>query len=217
VANLSYIVTKDNTFKLRLTQNFTLRDDPEDLNLKDTHTEWSLIRPGQNSRIPESLWNKLVDSMCGEDIAGNVIPALRRTLYDERNGTQTQYGFGVEQTLAPKDLLISTVTYTIVNTKLVNRNLPKNSDGTYPADFIDFLDFTASSTWFSTSIGTRQIMTQIWNDAKPAQVNEIFFATLNDILNCNYELTDIFKTSRLSAYSIKVIDTVSTLASSAYE
>jgi hypothetical protein len=217
IANLSYIVSKDDTFKLRLTQNFTLRDDPEDLNLKDTHTEWSLIRAGQRSKIPEPLWNKLVDSMCGEDAAGNTIPALRRTLYDERNGSSTQFGFGPEQTLAPQDLLISTVTYTIVNTKLTDRTQPQNADGSYPADFIDFLDFTQSDTWFATAASTRSVMTQIWTQADAAQINEIFFAVLNDLLAYNYEPTDIFKTSRLSAYSIKVVPTASTVASSSYE
>jgi hypothetical protein len=155
--------------------------------------------------------------MCGEDAAGNAIPALRRTLYDERNGSSTQFGFGPEQTLAPQDLLISTVTYTIVNTKLTDRTQPQNADGSYPADFIDFLDFTQSDTWFATAASTRSVMTQIWTQADAAQINEIFFAVLNDLLAYNYEPTDIFKTSRLSAYSIKVVPTASTVASSSYE
>ncbi len=205
ISGLSYIVAKDDTFKLRFTRNFTLRDDPQQLDLKDTHTEWSLIRSGQRTRIPEALWQKLIDSLAGQDAAGNSVPALRRELYDERNGTTTRFGFDSEQTLAPQGLLISSVAYTIVNTKLINKSVPPNADGTYPPDFIEFLDPAQADTWFATPAQARQTMTDIWNAAKPAQINEIFFAALNDILANNYELTDIFKTSRLSAYSIKVV------------
>jgi hypothetical protein len=182
-----------------------LRDDPEQLDLKDTHTEWTLLRPGQRVRIPETLWQKLTDSMAGEDAAGNAVPSLRRVLYDERHGTETQFGFTSEQTLAPSDLLISTVTYTIVNTQLVNTSVPPDVDGVYPPDFIDFLDPSQSDDWFATPAATRQTMTDIWTSAKPSQINEIFFSALNDMLANNFELTDIFKTSRLSAYSIKVV------------
>lgn len=205
ISGLSYIVAKDNTFKLRFTRNFTLRDDPQQLDLKDTHTEWSLLRPSQRTRIPEALWNKLTDSLAGQNAAGSAVPALRRELYDERNGTSTRFGFEAEQTLAPQGLLVSSVIYTIVNTKLINKSVPPNADGTYPADFIEFLNPAQADTWFATPAQARQTMTDIWNAAKPAQINEIFFAALNDILASNYELADIFKTSRLSAYSIKVV------------
>lgn len=200
ISGLSYVVTKDDTFKLRFTRNFTLRDDPEELNLKNVHTEWALMRPGQKSRVPEALWNKLVDSVAGYDAAGNTVPALRRTLYDERNGTRTQFGFGPEQILAPSELLKSSIRYTILNTKLVN----ENSAIEIP-DYIMFLDLDKSNTWFTNAAVARKTMTDIWNKASVAQVNEIFFAALNDILASNYELSDIFKTSRISAYSIKVI------------
>ena len=208
ISGLSYVVTKDDTFKLRFTRNFTLRDDPEELNLKNVHTEWALMRPGQKQRIPETLWNKLVDSIVGIDAAGNVVPAIRRTLYDERNGTRTQFGFGPEQTLAPSALLKSSIVDSIVNTKLVD-----DSGKVVVPDFITFLDTNldeaeAEKLWFNDPATARKTMTDIWNQAKVVQVNEIFFAALNDILASNYELSDIFKTSRISAYSIKVIASV---------
>lgn len=212
LSGMSYAVTKDDTFKLRFTRNFTLRDDPQQLDLKDTHTEWTLLRPGQRTRIPEVLWRKLTDSMAGEDIAGNAVPALRRVLYDERNGTTSRFGFSAEQALAPQDLLVSSVSYTIVNTKLTNTNVPPNADGVYPPDFLEFLDFNAQDEWFATPAATRQTMTDIWTQGKPTQINEIFFAALDDILANNLELTDIFKTSRLSAYSIKIAPTSTVLA-----
>ncbi|WP_407308432.1 hypothetical protein [Acinetobacter sp.] len=200
ISGLSYIVTKDNTFKLRFTRNFTLRDDPEELNLKNVHTEWALMRPGQKTRVPENLWRKLTDSVVGLDAAGNRVPSIRRVLYDERNGTQTSYGFGPEQTLAPAELLRSSIIHTILNTALIDENAK-----TVVPDYIAFLNFDESQEWFKDESAARKTMTDIWNQAKISQVNEIFFAALNDIIASNYELSDIFKTSRLSAYSIKVI------------
>lgn len=200
ISGLNFVVTKDNSFKLRFTRNFTLRDDPQDLDLKDTHTEWSLMRQNQNTKVPVQLWNKLIDSAAGFDAVGNIIPSIRRTLYDERNGTRTQFGFNVEQTLAPFDLLRSSILYTILNTKLVN-----DAGISEIPDYIDGINFDESSEWFADSNSTRKIMTFIWLNAKVSQINEIFFAALNDILASNYELSDIFKTSRLSAYSIKLV------------
>lgn len=200
VAGLNYVVTKDDTFKLRFTRNFTLRDDPNGIDLKDTHVEWSLIRPGQRVKIPEQLWNKMVDTACGKDAAGNTLPAPRRVSYDERNGTRTQFGFGADQVLAPTDLVSATLLYTILNTKLVD------TSGAVPVpDYMTFLDFSQSDTWFADATSTRNTLTTIWNQAKVSQINELFFAVLEDICAANYELTDLFKTSRLSAYSIKVV------------
>lgn len=208
ISGLSYLVTKDNAFKLRFTRNFTLRADPEDVygsELKNVHTEWGLIRASQKTKVPETLWDKLVDSMAGEDGAGNAVPSLRRVLYDERTGSATQFGFGPEQTLAPSNLLIESVKFTILNTTLVD------TSGSSPVtDFISVIDFNESDSWFDTPAHVRSTMSAIWNGAKSAQVNEIFFAALEDILASNLQLTDIFKTSRLSVYSIRTtVDTVS--------
>jgi hypothetical protein len=138
--------------------------------------------------------------MAAEDAAGNPVPALRRVLYDERNGSFTQFGFNGEQTLAPSTLLIATVEFTILNTKVVD------TSGPVPVpDFIAILDFNQSDTWFADAAATRQTMTDIWANAKVSQINEIFFAALEDTLASNLELTDLFKTSRLSAYSIKIV------------
>jgi hypothetical protein len=200
IAGLSYVVTQDDTFKLRFTRNFTLRDDPNQLDLKDTHVEWSLIRPGQRTKIPEALWTKLTNTSCGADAAGNTLPSPRRSSYDERNGTRTQFGFGDDQVLAPTDLVNSTLEFTILNTKLLDES------GTVPIpDYMLFLDFSQSDTWFSTPENARNTLTKIWNEGKVQQINELFFAVLEDIAASNYEMTDIFKTSRLSAYSIKVV------------
>lgn len=200
ISGLSYVVTKDDTFKLRFTRDFTLRDNPNELDLKDTHVEWALIRPGQRTKIPEALWLKLVNTASGQDAAGNTLPSQRRASYDDRNGTRTQFGFGPDQVLAPSDLVRSTLLFTILNTQLVD------DSGVIPIpDYMAFLDFNQSESFFSTTTAARSVLTRIWNEAKVAQINELFFAVLNDICAANYEMTDLFKTSRLSAYSIKVV------------
>ena len=201
ISGLSYVVTKDDTFKLRFTRNFTLRDDPQQLDLKDTHVEWTLIRPGQRTRIPELLWEKMTNTACAKDAAGNTLPSPQRTAYDSRNGTDTRFGFGVDQVLAPSDLVVSTLLFTILNTKLVD-----SSGAVSVPDYMTFLDFNQSDTWFSSPENTRNTLTRIWNEAKVLQINELFFAVLEDIIASNYQLTDLFKTSRLSAYSIKVVN-----------
>lgn len=201
VSGLSQLVSKDDTFKLRFTRDLTLRDDPNGLDLKDTHTEWGLIRPKQRGKIPESLWIKMVDSACQQDLAGNKLPSTRRTSYDLRNGTSSRYGFGNDQVLADSELIKSTLLHTILNTKLT-----ESSGDLVFADYISFLDYSDPSSWFATKESTRSILTQIWNKAKPSQINELFFAVLEDVVAANYELTDIFKTSRLSVQSVREVE-----------
>lgn len=200
IAGLNYIVTQDETFKLRFTRNFTLRDDPHGLDLKDTHTEWMLLRSGQKTRIPEQLWTLLTNTVAGQDENGNIVPSPRRTAYDERNGTDTRFGFNTDQALAPRELVSETLRFTILNTQLVDDST------TVPVpDYIDALDFAQADSWFDTPEHARATMTTIWNEAKVSQINELFFAAVEDICASNYQMTDLFKTSRLSAYSIKVV------------
>jgi hypothetical protein len=200
ISGLNYIVTKDDTFKLRFTRDFTLRDEPEELNLKNVHAEWTLLRPGQRTRVPEALWRKLTDSAAGVDAAGNAVPAVRRVLYDERNGTDTRFGFGPEQTLAPAALLRSSILHAIVNTRLVD-----DSGASPVPDYIAALDFGESESWFATPASTRETMTAIWTGGTAQQVNAVFFVALNDVLAANYSLSDLFKTSRLAARSVRIV------------
>jgi hypothetical protein len=197
IAGLNMMVNKDNTYKLRFTRDFSLRDNPQDLDLKNSHTEWTLIRPQQDMKIPLTLWNKLVDSAAGTNLAGQAIPALNKVLYDERHGTRTRYGFRDDQVLADRSLIIASLTNSILN--------PKTSvylNGINTTATINGLDLSQSSTWFVTPASTRQVLDYIWRHALPQHINELFFEVLNDALANNYEFTDIFKTSRLSVHSI---------------
>lgn len=202
VYGLNGIVTQNNMYKLRFTKNFTLRDDPNQLQLKNTHSEWILLRKSHPIRIPEDLWNKLTYSIAGEDFAGTAVPSNKRRQYDMRHGTTTRFGLKEGQTIAPRNLLIDVITYTILNTQLTittadGSKLPNTIDG--------IIDFNEYNSWFATADATKETMSKIWNSASPKQINEIFFAALNEALVNNFELADIFKTSRIMIYAVRQI------------
>jgi hypothetical protein len=207
IAGLGSIVTQNDAYKLRFLRNFTLRDDPEELKLKNTHTEWTLIRRTQSSKIPKTLWDRLTDAVCGEDIGGNPLPSQVRIDYDNRNGTRSRFGFNPGQIFADTELVRTSMVYSIMNTALTTRVGSK----VYP-DYITALtlgeipDESQVKEWFSSAESARQIMTTIWNTARPRQINELFFNVLDDALANNYEFTDLFKTSFITVSSQTVID-----------
>jgi hypothetical protein len=200
IANLNQFVGMENTFKLRFTRDFTLRDDPNEIDLKNTHVEWTLIRPNSKVKIPRQLWDKIIDSACGQTLNGKLIPSKVRVDYDLRHGTRTKYGFENDQIMIDTDLIRSSLLQAILNpqtTKFIN--------GYDIPDVINNLDFSKSEEWFLTPSSIRQLLEFIWIYATPEQLNGIFFEVLNDALANNYDFTDLFKTSRLSAHSITSI------------
>ena len=205
VHGLDLYVNQNDTFKLRFVKNHTLRNEVNGLDKKNTHAEWVLIRPGLSNRlIPKKLWNKFIDSVCGENIKGYKIPSNIRVQYDETYLTSTRYGFGSDQTLCDSDILIKTIKYIIQNTKI----LKISREGTSSQDFIDFLDLDNLDQYFETPKKCRETLELIWKRAKKNQTNEIFFACLEDIASLNYEMTDLFKTSRLSVYSLRTVNEI---------
>jgi hypothetical protein len=199
---LNRYITEDDTYKIRFTRDFILRDDPRDIELKNVHTEWAMIREQQNTLIPESLWNHLVDAACGQNMVGDAVPSLARVAYDERNGTKSRYGFGDGQAFVDKQLALNSIKHAILNTSLTTIS-PANPGVEVP-DPIEFIDMNALDELFGSAPATRKTMNDIWTKAKPKQVNEIFFTVLYDALAENYEFTDIFKTSMIAAHSIRL-------------
>lgn len=196
ISGLNRFVTKNDSCKLRFLRNFTLRDDPEEMNLKNTHTEWALIRKGQTSKIPYSLWMRLTDAVSGQDSGGNPLPSPARRDYDEKNGTRTRFGFKTGQIFADTQLVRASITDTILNTSLTIK-----IGSRVIRDIISNLDFSNSDTWFSDAASSRATMNLIWATARPSQINEIFFSVLDDALADNYEFSDIFKTSYITVGS----------------
>ena len=72
-------------------------------------------------------------------------------------------------------------------------------------DYITTLDFSKSDEWFATPEKARETMGIIYNTARASQVNEIFFAVLDDALANNFEFSDIFKTSYITVSSSTTI------------
>jgi hypothetical protein len=83
-----------------------------------------------------------------------------------------------------------------------------DKDGNTVADSIDFLDFSIIDSYFVSVDKIRETMALIWDKAKKRQINEIFFACLEDIIALNYEMTDLFKTSKLSVHSLRTINEI---------
>lgn len=203
-AGLNRFIKKDNTYKLRFTRDFTLREDPNGMNLKNVHTEWVLLREAQKTRIPRELWERLIDAACGQDLAGNQVPSAERVNYDALYGTSTKYGFEKGQALVDKSLAVESITYTILNTTVKYRNYSVGLGDTVQR--IDFLDYSKSDEWFLTPESTRQILSEIWDNATPEHVNEIFFSVFHNALSKNYEFKNIIKTSMVSAHTIRFFD-----------
>jgi hypothetical protein len=192
IRGLNYIVTKDNSYKLRFIRDFTLRDDPEELSLKNTHTQWQQIRRNQDKKIPLRLWQLLTDAICAEDISGNPLPDASRTQYDIKNKTRTRFGFNPGQILASTDLLRASVLNSILNTKLQI----KVGDKTVPF-YISSLNFSKRDEWFSSAEKSRETMDFIWDTASVKQINDILFNALDDIQASSFDISDIIKTSMI--------------------
>ena len=216
IKGLNQIVTRDNFYKLRFTRDFTLRDNPDNIKLKNVHQEWSLIRQNQLAKVPSTLWDRLVDAACGQNAGGEQLPIQSRIDYDARHGTATRYGTGADQILVDTALAKASILNTVLNTTITYE-----LSGTKYPDYIKALDFGTLSgeaqvtdrmdAWFGNAAKTRQTLAIIWNNAKPQQINEIFFAVLSDALSSNLQMTDIFKTSYLSLYSVRLLSTVDVL------
>lgn len=196
VAGLGSFVTRENAFKIRFLRDFTLRDDPEEMRLKNIHSEWKLIRRGQGTKIPTTLWELVTSAAAGIDAGGNPVPSQARIDYDERNGTAYRYGFGTGQIFADSDLVKASIIDTILNTQLTLRIGDRSI-----TDYITALDLDANEEWFSTPEKARQTMDLIYRSARASQVNEIFFNVLEDALANNIQFTDLFKTSFITVSS----------------
>lgn len=205
IFGLNKFANRDDTYKLRFTRNFTLRDDPNELDLKNVHAEWTLLRPAQNTRIPLVLWDKLVDSAVGKDAIGNTVPYTYLSDYDTQHGTSNRFGLAVGQILAEKENVLASIKHTILNTTVT-----MNLGGTSVPDYIQNLKLSQLDKYFDTPENIRKTLDFIWREAKPKQINEIFFAVINDALANNFEFKDVFKTSRLSVYSIKTVGQILT-------
>jgi hypothetical protein len=196
--NIVSYITDDNRYVARFIRNFTLRDNilanGKNMNLKDVHEEWFLFRQNQTDTIPVFLWNRLIEALIGYTILDPTIrvPSLERQLYDEINGTATQYGIDhPDQAFVDSSLALPTV--------LAYLRDPNNSF--YPVDMNSF--FIRNN--FNTSAAIYAAMIEIYNTFPAAQVNAIWFSTLQDALTTQPKYKSLMKTSWVALHGVRVL------------
>lgn len=201
VRGLGSYVHQSDQYKLRISNNGTLRNDDRDMSLKNAHVEWILLRPGQPTKIPKTLWDKLTETMVGKSAVNQLLPFSPLQKYDDRNNTNDRYGFGDGQILADPNPTIATVKDTILSHTNTNKY-----DVLQP-EIISYsgFDINQLDTYLATPTSIRKFMADLWRFAKPKQINEIFFAVLMDAAAKNLELTDFFKTSFVAISEIRAV------------
>jgi hypothetical protein len=206
-------IINDDRYILRFTRDFTLRDQlmprnypadlpadfsrvkQEPLDLKNLHAEWTLLREGQPFKVTRTLWDKVTESIIGRKLDNPAVrvPSLDRELYDARNGTQTQYGFGSGQAFVSGELAFATI--------LDDLQDPDNNFA--PVDINAF--FTTHDT--ETETGLIEFMDDIYNNFNVVDVNRIYFKILLDALSTKDKYPDVFKTSWVALEGTQVLQT----------
>lgn len=203
IDNLGFLVKGKNAYKLRITYDQTVDQVPDLSPPKLIHEEWITLRKYQTSLIPKVLWDKLTDSLTGENYLGESLPSINLIEYDKRNQSTERYGFGKGQVLVNKVNGLATLKYTILNT-----GVHKYINDEFVIDYISYPDFDINKldTYLLTPTSIRKFMTDLWRSASPKQINEIFFEILEDAAAENLEMTDFFKTSFISLIDIRTVN-----------
>ena len=78
IANVVNNLTKDNTVLQVNYRNRKTKDKTD-----KAHAQWLLIREGySDTQIPNQIWNKMTDSICGFDVIGNTVPDTTLSIND---------------------------------------------------------------------------------------------------------------------------------------
>jgi hypothetical protein len=205
VRGVSHLVGADDTFRLRLTRDPGMRQSSEDNHLKVRHNEWMLIRPNQATRIPKELWDKLTDTLCAETVLGVALPYVQLYEHDETSDVKASYGLGEGQVLTDRDEAKATVIGTLSNTRVVRFDEDTESFVPDPVSYAGF-DLSMIEARMATPADTRILMGELWTNAKPKQLNELFFAVLEDALAKTTELVGIFKTSYIGLGEVRTLE-----------
>ena len=201
---LSRWVRKALTYKLRLKKNPTLRDDDHDMKLKNVHVEWELLRAYQTSLLPRELWDRLTDTLAGQSSVGQDLPYVPYSEYDIRNEGFSSFGLDVGQVMTDQAAAKETVKGTILNTGVTKFDVITQTLIPDPISYSGF-DIDLLDTYLATPASVRIFMDELWRLAKPKQVNELFFAVLQDLLTKTKELSGMFKTSFIALSEIRTI------------
>jgi hypothetical protein len=188
IYNLKNYVAVDNEFKIQFLKDFSLRDQSDDLKLKNFHEEWVLQYPTQPTSIKKQFWDVLVNSAVGTDILGHPLPKPELIAYDAQHGTSNKYGFKPGQIMNDSSEIISIIQSII---SVDNYHLSEDPLTNYGYDVLSY------NKYFSAD-SLRTTLNTVYSKAKPSITNAIFFAVLLDALSKNVEYADVIKTSYLA-------------------
>ncbi len=198
------MVNAENRYKLRFTEDYTLRNDIDDegsADLKNKHEEWSLFREKQKFNVPRYLWDKMVESLMGRTLTSKgvvqPVPSLDRELFDELNNTTHRFGLNDGQAFVDRERGLATV--------LAELRDPKHD--LFPIDRDEFL----STYSFDTADDIELAMDVMYNTFLPETINRIWFAVLHDGLADNVQYSGIFKTSWIQLDGVRLLDTTGVL------
>lgn len=193
IRNLKSTITDDNRYTVRFRKDFT--DDSEsELDNKTLHKEWKMFRQHQQTKIDRILWDKVTESMIGHLLtdSNEPVPSMARRLYDMRNDDDTRFGIGRGQAFTDGQQAIETLLSDI-------NDVENEFRGVDIASFIN-------SNLFDTSDNIINSMNIIYTTFPTEDVNRLYFLFLNDALSNKLEYAKILKTSMISVYGVKVLN-----------
>ena len=198
IRGLQGIIFDDSRYTIRFTRDYTLRDnldiDNEDLSpleMKNLHEEWKIFRKEQSAKIDRWMWDKITESIVGYklDDPATRVPAFEYQLYDEKYGTQTQYGLKTNQAFVNGNLALSSILTYLV-------------DPTVDFESIDINVFFSNYN-FDTPEDIIASMNRIYDTFPVVNVNRMYFSVLNDAFTTKSKYPGIFKTSMVSLHGIR--------------
>ena len=143
---------------------------------KNIHTQWKLISTDVDSNIPTAIEQKWIDSLCGKDTAGRLVPdtALPIKLrYGVEN--RPRQGMFINRFEALKQLIEQVnrvlITNQVADTKLLNsyEGEPSNITGIYDT----VLDTDSELRFASVTVYKRPTVTPVIVDGKITSINVI--------------------------------------------
>jgi hypothetical protein len=197
IRNIATFVNDNSKYMIQFTRDLALRDTLptiySQMNIKNKHQEWLMFREKQSNNIPQFLWDKLVESLTGQSLVDmSPIPSLDRRLYDDKYGTNTQYGLLEGQSFVDKTLGIKTLMSYLL-------------DPTHDFSPIDINDFFMRHD-FTTTVGIKSILTEIYDTFGSEHVNSIWFETLQDALSTKDKYKGLMKTSWVALRGVRVLE-----------
>ena len=190
-------VSDINRYSLVLFNNETLRNTPINSQgslLKPVYSEWRMFRQNQDTSIDRALWNMVIESIVGYSIVpgqSNIaIPSLDRVIYDQINGTATQYGMNAGQAFVNGQQALNTIV-ALLNSPTIDYS---------PIDMDSFL----STHDITTNTGIITFMDDLYNSLPGPLLNTLFFSVMMDALSnskADYS-TCLMKTSGIALTGI---------------